>query len=667
MAKNQLLLHNGPMGLPEITDDCDSKTLFIVFTDLDRKILTGGFPEARVFSACYQKDHKNADWSEFNKQHAQVTGLESWDEEDPEILEAQTAVVIESKTVVRSPKGQKAVEALVEYLDTFVGSVIVKKVANGKPLSKILKDDPEGDYLYSHASELAESGYEGRVRAEMGDDPIEIINSISQAVEHNAKEELFELPGGQLGSIIYDGGKEDFRMHPYSVEAMTIELAQWVEYRNKDHAVTTLPKQYVTGYMDRGYFPGVAPLESLAPAPVLGKSLVPRFDTGYDADTKTYVTKPVDDLGAFTEEVTEKDAQEAATRLLEWFENVAFEYESSKADALAFALTPLLMRYMPNTPVPGLLFSADSPNSGKTTAAQMVSLMGGEPAKIYPLPRATEAKTMITTILNSSTKVCIFDNVKTAMDSDVLESLLTKRDWSDRKYHTQNDTTVKNNTVWCFTKNTPEVSEDMLRRLVIIPMSKKANPEMVWDVRTLDKLSEARSAVLLDLLTLIMFWKAEGENWGSARYEGFDQWAGVLSGILEGAGVSGFLDSREESKQKVDTGSGDKAEMLLRIARVMGDHERWTLTDLQNTVELGELDRLDNDDLTKDKKIIARHLNKGTGSTRSIGRLLTGLVGDDISPVVKLVQTEGRARQKYYQIKITGKLNLADLADLAED
>jgi len=139
MSKNQLKIYNGPMTLPEVnTEDRDSTTFFIVFSDFDRKILTNSYPEARIFSTCYQKDHKNAEWSEFNKQHAVVTGLEPWDEEDPEALEAQTAVVIESKSVVRSPKGQKAMEALEEYLETFVGSVIVKKVATGKPLSKIL-------------------------------------------------------------------------------------------------------------------------------------------------------------------------------------------------------------------------------------------------------------------------------------------------------------------------------------------------------------------------------------------------------------------------------------------------------------------------------------------------------------------------------------------------
>lgn len=116
----------------------------------------------------------------------------------------------------------------------------------------------------------------------------------------------------------------------------------------------------------------------------------------------------------------------------------------------------------------------------------------------------------------------------------------------------------------------------------------------------------------------------------------------------------------------------------------MGDEQKWTLSDLQDAVELGEIEKLDlrsrnleDDpkgrveahrlrDLILDKKAVWRYLNGGSGEkNRSQGRLLAGLVGDDISPEIKLVQSKGRSKKNFYHFESNEKFDLSELMDMA--
>jgi hypothetical protein len=135
--------------------------------------------------------------------------------------------------------------------------------------------------------------------------------------------------------------------------------------------------------------------------------------------------------------------------------------------------------------------------------------------------------------------------------------------------------------MWIATGNNPDTTQEMYRRFVDIrldaqmpypedrPPDQFAIPDLkVW-------VRENRSRLVSAALTIIQAWVRAGMPNGSKSKASFEQWARVISGIIENAGVEGFLNTpatRRPMDQKTEEMRGVLAQwwMLTRGKRPKG-------------------------------------------------------------------------------------------------
>lgn len=422
----------------------------------------------------------------------------------------------------------------------------------------------------------------------------EQLEQLTEEVElGNAAEPLlFELPDGDLGRIRAridkDGPTFDYR--PHTIDSLNPVLRRWVEpvvfKKNDAEAQPALSRLLVKAYLDTGDWPGVPKVRGAVAAPLVRGDLSVRYEPGFDQESGVYVAD-----GRKRLENEFADARAAASWLLSWFEPFALEHRESRADCLALALTPLLMTYtrgLGDVNVPAGMFTANEQASGKTELALLIATMASsvrEKPTANALPASPrETLNQVVSILKSGRAVAVIDNVKTQLDSAEFEALLTSRRIETRAFHRQADISLRNDTLWEFTSNTPHLSVDMLRRVLVVPLLKR-NSSAVWDPLVTAKALREGDRLTAALVTMIESWAAAGAPMGTSLLSGFEVWSGVVSGILEHVGVQGFLLGHERAKTgAVHTDSDDEGQMVDRLARIMGGSTRWTSGELWDTV-----------------------------------------------------------------------------------
>jgi len=111
--------------------------------------------------------------------------------------------------------------------------------------------------------------------------------------------------------------------------------------------------------------------------------------------------------------------------------------------------------------------------------------------------------------------------------------------------------------LWIATGNNPEFSNEMARRLVRIRLD--ANVEQPWqrkgfrhpDLMVWVRANRAR--IVAACLTLCQAWIAAGKPRGTRTIGSYENWAQVIGGVLETAGIPGFMGNLEEMMAASDS------------------------------------------------------------------------------------------------------------------
>jgi len=289
------------------------------------------------------------------------------------------------------------------------------------------------------------------------------------------------------------------------------------------------------------------------------------FDTrpGYQAESLVYHAPVGEPVPAVPDSPTELNVDGARAEIDDWLHDFPFDGAASRAHAIAAVLTPLV-REMFDGPTP--LFAVDAPTqgTGKGLFCQTLGIIvSGSPPAVTTMSRDTdEERKRYTALLKEGANVILIDNVKVRLDSPVLAAALTADIWSDRILGITGTVRVPNRALWLATGNNLQFDGEIGRRTVQIRLDSRRDKP--WE-RTGFRHSplgpwvrDRRHVLVHALAVLVRRWVAAGRPTFSGLALGsFESWSEVVGGILETAGIHGFLTNRDELMRRSDDETED--------------------------------------------------------------------------------------------------------------
>jgi hypothetical protein len=247
-----------------------------------------------------------------------------------------------------------------------------------------------------------------------------------------------------------------------------------------------------------------------------------------------------------------------ARRLLleELLGDFPFVSEADCCNAVVTILDPEV-RPLVRGPTPLRLIEAPTEGTGKGLLAQVFGYIAiGLPPEIWTEGGDDdEWRKRITSALLKLPQVLLLDNIRRPLDSSALSAALTAEIWTDRLLGHSRNVSVPVRTTWLATGNNPSYSGEIGRKLVRVRLDASVehpwertgfrHPELATWVR------ENRGRLLWAALTLIRAWVAEGRPKGTEVMGSFEDWAATMGGIMQVAGIPGFLQNRQEVYARV--------------------------------------------------------------------------------------------------------------------
>jgi hypothetical protein len=213
--------------------------------------------------------------------------------------------------------------------------------------------------------------------------------------------------------------------------------------------------------------------------------------------------------------------------------------------------------------VPMLILDAPTPGTGKGLCVKCIAFLalGAIPA-MKPQPESeAEWRKSITALLVDLPVHVIFDNLAGTLRSDALCMMLTTEIWVDRELGTMRTVQVPIRCVPMGTANNLEVAGDLPRRLVWCRLDAKMErpderkPEKFSHPYILAWAAEHQGELVHAALVLVQAWIARGKKPGSQTMGSYEAWAQTMGGILDVAGVKGFLANAAKKRKRSDEDS----------------------------------------------------------------------------------------------------------------
>lgn len=374
----------------------------------------------------------------------------------------------------------------------------------------------------------------------------------------NRSESRFFTFLGRLADIIPPTHKDPPTprlLNGISLKGYLIRNANWRK-RKDDNEVSARPEKSVMDDMLEFEAPPLATLRGVVTSPYCAPSGVIITESGFNEETGLYLHAP----GLVVPPVPERPTPDELARAVdligfELLGDFPFVTDADKCHAIAATFGPVV-RPLIDGPYPLFSFEAPRQGTGKDLLAEAVTLpaTGGKP-KVMGVPDREERwMTTLTSILKTAPQVVVFTNLDHKLDSGVFSGMLTTTEWSDRLFNTQNIATFQNLVMWMITGNNPRFSDDIGRRVVRSRTDAKMEnpwergPENFRHPNLIHWAKENRPDLLWACLVIVRAWVAAGRPlWTGKPLGSFEQWSFITGGILDVAGISGFLENRDEA------------------------------------------------------------------------------------------------------------------------
>lgn len=497
----------------------------------------------------------------------------------------------------------------------------------------------------------------------------EIVDEAKEALhEWNDPPTLFQRGTEPAQIATDDQGQPIIRELPEPVLDDRIDrAADFYRSTEKRGAVRTdLSKRYVQRIRETMDLP---PLDGIVEVPVLREDGSILDESGYDEGSRLYY-RPDEDLDMPDVPRDPTGEQVAAAKEMIWkpLQDFPFVNQASEANALALMLTPIIRPQLAGQNVPLAIVDATVQGTGKTLFVNVVSRTAtGRTAGTMSAPEGDEEwRKQITAQLLQGASMIVVDNVRGRLQSAPLEQALTTSLWQDRVLGKSQQVELPQRATWVATGNNVQPKGDMTRR--VYPIRMDAEMERPWtgrdfEISNLEEWTrQHRGKLVASLLTLARAWTAAGEPDPDVELLGsFEEWTRTVGGILQHAGVEGFLDNLETLYEHVDEETAEWAGFLealhvyFQSESAHGNRQDPTFT----TKELGGLIREKysggeyfndyiGDLLDQLPDYVRQKLNRGDPISRTLGNMFAHRRGRRFGPEqwrIEVARTRKRTKQ----------------------
>jgi len=302
---------------------------------------------------------------------------------------------------------------------------------------------------------------------------------------------------------------------------------------------------------------------------------------GYDAASGVYL-EPVTGLTILAVPAQPSGADMDQARSLicdELLGDFPFESDADKAGAIALLILPFVRDMIDgNTPMHGI--ESPTVGSGKGLLADSLThpAFGSHGETITQARDDDEWRKRIGSKIKEGAELIQIDNLTLPLDSGALASALTTRIFSDRLLGRTETFRAPIRCAWVFTANNPTLSTEIARRTIRIridPQVDRPWQRTEFRHKNLKRwTAEHRGALIAAALTLARGWIVAGKQMADVSLGSYEQWAGIIGGILTTAGIDGFLTNLDEFYETADS---EGAAWRQLIARWWEEHKDQTV------------------------------------------------------------------------------------------
>jgi len=390
------------------------------------------------------------------------------------------------------------------------------------------------------------------------DQPRDVLQNTLKVLHDANNPPVVFRRAGQLVGLTFSREGEAPHIVPQSKRRLfrlLIDVADWRKKTARGDAPSSPPSRILDAILEEPS-QDIPELEAVTAVPIFGKDFEFINRPGYHMSQRLYF-HDAHGLGALASE--RLDVTEARRLPLEAIHDFPFPERADQAHAVALILLPLMRMALGNAPTPLHLIESPSPGSGKGRLADLVSVVAtGGPCKPMTMSRsAEENRKRFISLMMTGSPIILLDNISERIDDPALASAVTTTQPADRLLGGNQIVSPKNHAVWLLTGNNVRSTLEIARRSVHIRID--ARTDRPW-LRNgflhgdlLDWAWRQRPRLVQACISLIQAWLDEGKpRWQGTPLGSFEEWSAVMGGILEVAGIPGFLQNIERTYVDAD-------------------------------------------------------------------------------------------------------------------
>ncbi len=421
----------------------------------------------------------------------------------------------------------------------------------------------------------------------------------------------------------------------YSLRRELATCTDWMRFDGDGHPWDEFPVKACVETMLSYPNPPLPALNRVVGVPVLRPDGTLLDRAGYDAVSGLYLY-PTCDVVLPDGQLGPDDIAAALAVIDALLCDFPFVGSADRALAFATLLEPFVRETFEGPTPLRCVDAVSGQGTGKDLLATtlMYPFAGREESALTEGSTDDEWRKRLTAALLRKPTFIYISNVQRTLDSAALAAALTTTNWEDRILGQSRTVVLPNRSTWIATGNGITTSRELRRRVLKIVLD--ARQECPW-LRTgfrhnlVEWRQEHRGEIVGAALTLATAWVQRGRPLGTAVLGSYERWAATMGGILDAAGVPGFLENLGGAQESFD----EETRQLLDFLRA------WWATFGSRAVTAGEL----RTGLSEDVLPLAVSDGFSGGQTIRLGKLLVGLVGRHLGGVHVALATPDRSRK----------------------